>query len=217
MFRKLSVALAMALSFGAAGYANAADVMPEPACRDWSGVYIGGHVGYIWANIDVEDGADEETDFNADGIIGGALLGANFQSDCLVFGIEGDIGFADADESHDINVLEDELEVGLDMNGHVRARLGFSSGDIMPFIAAGLAIADVEAEVGSGDDDSNVHFGFTIGAGIDWALSDSFILRAEYLYDNYGSESYEVNTDDLDIDLDSHTVRAALIWNFGHL
>ena len=215
MLKKLSIALAMAVSFGAAGYASAADIVPEPACRDWSGFYVGAHAGYMWANFDVDDSAGVGHDFDDDGFVGGALLGANFQSDCLVFGVEGDIGWADIDDSQFVDVLESDLDIDLDMNAHIRARLGWSMGDVMPFIAGGLAIADVEAE-SSEDDDSHTHLGFTIGGGIDWALSDSFILRAEYLYDNYEEKSYDVGSD-VDIDLDTHTVRAALIWNFGGL
>lgn len=48
MLKKVSIGLAMALSLGAAGYANAADyVEPGPTCGNWSGFYVGAHAGYL--------------------------------------------------------------------------------------------------------------------------------------------------------------------------
>lgn len=219
MFKKLSIGLAVALSFGAAGYANAADyVEPGPTCGNWSGLYVGAHAGYLWGNGkgDSDDIADIDANIDPDGFIGGALLGANFQADCLVFGVEGDIGFGDVDGSDNDVGIGIGADAEVNWNGHVRARLGYSAGEVMPFIAGGLAVAGVDVDSDLGDD-SNTHYGFTLGAGLDWAVSESFIIRAEYLYDNYGKETYDIDDTDIDGDFDSHTVRAALIWNFGGL
>jgi outer membrane immunogenic protein len=209
MFKKVSIGLAAALSLGAAGYANAADytepyVEPGPTCGNWSGLYVGAHAGYLWGKADVDP----------DGFIGGALLGGNFQADCLVFGLEGDIGFGDVDGSDDVDDID--VEADLKYNGHIRARLGYSLGDVMPFIAGGLSVAKIEVETDFGDD-KNTHWGWTLGGGLDWAVSEQFIIRAEYLYDDYGSKTYEFDDFDVDGDLTAHTVRAALIWNFGGL
>ena len=42
---------------------------------------------------------------------------------------------------------------------------------------------------------------------------DHLLLRGEYLYDSYDSRTYR-NLFDHVLDLDSHTVRAAVIWQF---
>jgi outer membrane immunogenic protein len=89
-------------------------------------------------------------------------------------------------------------------------------GDVLPFIAGGLSVARIDVDTDLGDDE-NTHWGWTIGGGIDWALSEQFIIRAEYLYDDYGSKTYDIDGTDVDGDLDAHTVRAAFIWNFGGL
>lgn len=223
MLKKISIGLAAALSFGVAGYASAADYSePAPACKDWSGLYVGAHAGYLWGNGQADSDEDPTVDANIDpdGFIGGALIGGNFQADCLVFGIEGDVGFGDVNGDDDSVVDGAAPPVGaeadVDWNGHIRARLGYSAGEVMPFIAGGLAVAGVDVDTDLGDDD-NTHWGWTIGGGIDWAVSDSFIIRAEYLYDDYGNETYTIDGTDVDGDFDSHTVRAALIWNFGGL
>lgn len=219
MLKKLSIALVLAGSFGVAGYANAADIVVEPACRDWSGVYVGAHAGWLWANIDVKDDSDVvdfDEDFDGDGFVGGALLGANFQADCVVFGVEGDIGWVDADGNNFINDLDTDLNVDSGMNGHIRARLGWSADDFMPFIAGGASYFEL-------DHDSDFHdgtesqWGWNIGAGVDWAISDSFILRAEYIYSDFSSADFDIDGEDFDTDINTSTVRAAVIWNFGGL
>ncbi|WP_119275203.1 outer membrane protein [Taklimakanibacter deserti] len=220
MFKKVSIGLAAALSLGAAGYANAADyVEPEPTCGNWSGIYVGAHAGYLWGNGkgDSDDIAAIDADVDPDGFIGGALLGGNFQTDCLVFGLEGDIGFGDVDGSGDTGIAGIDADADLKWNGHVRARLGYSLGEVLPFIAGGLSAAKIDVDTDGFGDDNNTHWGWTVGGGIDWAVSEQFIIRAEYLYDDYGSKTYDFDGVDVDGDLTASTVRAALIWNFGGL
>lgn len=220
MFKKLSLTVAMAaLSLGAVSYANAADVVEGPTCGNWSGLYIGAHAGYLWGNGkgDSDDISALDADIDPNGFNGGALLGANFQADCLVFGVEGDIGFGDMKGSdNDVGLGDVDAEAKIQWNGHVRARLGYSAGEVMPFIAGGLAIADVDVDTNLGDD-HNTHYGWSLGGGIDWAVSEQFIVRAEYIYDDYGSKTYDIDNTDIDGKLNSQTVRAALIWNFGGL
>ncbi|MGE0241907.1 MAG: outer membrane protein [Parvibaculaceae bacterium] len=220
MFKKLSIGLAAALTFGAAGYASAADyVEPGPTCGAWSGLYVGAHAGYLWGNGkgDSDDIPAIDANVDPDGFIGGALLGGNFQADCLVFGLEGDVGFGDVDgRDNDIGFAGAGAEADMDWNGHIRARLGYSLGEVMPFVAGGLAVAGIDVDSDFGGD-KNTHWGWTIGGGLDWAVSEQFIIRAEYLYDDYGSKTYNIDDIDVDGDLDAHTVRAALIWNFGGL
>lgn len=222
MFKKLSIAaLALAGSFGVVGYANAADIVEAPACRDWSGFYIGAHAGWLWANIDVKSN-DTDPNFDesldGDGFVGGGLVGANFQTDCVVFGVEGDLGWVDANGNRFIEdpLFDTDLDVDTGMNGHLRARLGWSADDFMPFIAGGLSYFEIDHDTGF-DDGTESQWGWNIGAGIDWAVSDSFILRAEYIYDDFNSSDFDVLDANFDTDVNSSTVRAAIIWNFGGL
>lgn len=218
MFKKLPLALALAVTCGAAGYANAADIVaPEPACRDWSGFYIGAHAGWLWANIDADsDDVDFNNSLNGDGFVGGGLVGANFQSDCVVFGVEGDIGWADANGNNHIDDLETDLDIDTGTNAHIRARLGWSADNFMPFIAGGASYFELDHH-SDFDDGTNNQWGWNIGAGVDWAVSDLFILRAEYIYSDFSNASFDINGNDFDLDINSSTVRAAVIWNFGGL
>src|SRR5690242_16535794 len=64
---------------------------------DWSGFYVGGHLGYLWGRTHVDDdGVTAERNARTDGIIGGAMLGYNWQINRIVFGLEGDFGWTNA-------------------------------------------------------------------------------------------------------------------------
>src|SRR5512142_2640175 len=81
--------------------ASAADMpvkAPVPkvvnAPYDWTGLYLGGHVGYLWGRTRVEeDGIVTEPNASTNGAIGGVMAGYNWQSGPIVFGLEGDFGW----------------------------------------------------------------------------------------------------------------------------
>src|SRR5882757_5496350 len=64
---------------------------------NWSGWYVGGHVGYLWGETTVwDDGFLLEKDAKTNGFIGGLLTGYNLQSGAWVFGGEADFGWTNA-------------------------------------------------------------------------------------------------------------------------
>jgi outer membrane immunogenic protein len=85
------------------GSAQAADLPPArapavvapvayaPPVYNWSGFYIGGNLGAGFASSSWSDpftGAHDT--FSKDGFIGGGQIGANWQINALVLGVEGD-------------------------------------------------------------------------------------------------------------------------------
>ncbi len=89
MMRNAIVAVAFALVL--ASPAKASDYLTDIAPYDWTGVYGGVHVGFIQANVSVENrDLDFDRDFN--GFAGGVLGGVNFQAGNVVFGLDMDFG-----------------------------------------------------------------------------------------------------------------------------
>lgn len=200
---RIFAAMIACAAMGSSAYA--ADVVMEPVA-DWSGLYLGGHAGYVFGDVDA-DGDDADIE----GFLGGALVGFNIQSDDLVFGLEGDFGIGDVD-GEDFNAAD--LSYEMKLNAHIRGRLGMDMDMVMPFIAAGLAAAKFEVtEQGAISGDDKTLWGFTIGAGVDVKPSENLVIRAEYLYDDYGSKNFDV-WGGVDVGFNTHTVRAALIWQF---
>src|SRR5437879_352414 len=94
------------LAVGVTGSALAADLpsrpLPQvpafaPAGYNWSGFYLGAHVGWgtarkEWTQTFPTTGASvgNRATFDADGIIGGGQVGYNWQTGNFVFGVEVD-------------------------------------------------------------------------------------------------------------------------------
>ncbi|WP_208441293.1 outer membrane protein [Bartonella raoultii] len=102
-------------------------------------------------------------------------------------------------------------------SGATRVRIGFATDRIMPYIAGGVAYtqmqgisalqvkkglhadADANKVVASGNvyDETKTLVGFTLGAGVDFAMTDNVLLRAEYRYSDYGKKKYFNDTKEL--------------------
>ena len=64
---------------------------------NWSGLYGGVHLGHLWGRTHVEDNGEiAERNARTDGVVGGVMLGYNWQIQRLVFGLEGDFGWTNA-------------------------------------------------------------------------------------------------------------------------
>ena len=96
------VGLAGATMFG--GAAMAADISRPvykappagalPVTYDWTGFYVGGHVGYGWAEKDWQDGFGLRTSRTTpNGFLGGGQAGFNYQIGQFVLGVEGDFSW----------------------------------------------------------------------------------------------------------------------------
>jgi outer membrane immunogenic protein len=189
----------------------AADVIDPPAAYDWSGFYVGVSGGWAWANNDADyDCVDygincftnggpfpTEADLDTDGAIIGGTIGANWQHDIWVFGLEADMSWTDLDADDESNAFPGfpiRAELSMDWLATVRARLGFASDNLLLYVTGGLAIADTELSTdqippdfqGSKDD---TQLGWTAGGGAEFAISEELTVKGEVLYYDLGSVS----------------------------
>jgi outer membrane immunogenic protein len=168
---------------------------PEPDFT-WTGFYIGGLAGYEWANIDT----DIPGDFDTDNFLGGVFTGYNFDvGNGLVLGVEGDVTY------HDQNGSDGGVEFGTDWNGTLRGRIGYAMNRFMIYGTGGLAVANAEASDATSSED-NTAVGWTAGAGVETAFTNNVFGRIEYRYTDLGSDSYSLDSGDVDADLTSHGV-----------
>lgn len=215
--------------------ASAAD-LESPAGFDWTGGYLGIHGGYAWASSHTSD--LYAYDLEPDGWVGGAQAGYNYQLPSnVVLGVEADISFGDLkDDSLDLtqignSIYPTEAEAKVTAFGSVRARAGYALDRVLPYVTGGLGWArqDVDyfqdllpAFPGSfvtDMHDTQMYLGWTVGAGIEAALTDNFTARIEYLYSEYGPEKYAGNVIGIDfeeeIDLEIQTVRLGVNYKFN--
>jgi outer membrane immunogenic protein len=210
-----SVASAADMPVKAPMYTKAPIVAPQ---YDWSGLYVGGHFGYLWGRTRVEeDGVVTEPGAKTDGVIGGALAGYNWQNGPFVFGLEGDFGWTHAQGVGD-GVAVGEVPNTYDLNWttHLRGRGGYAFDSWLLYVAGGLAIADLDFHEG----EANVtrggkYVGWSIGGGVEHAFTRNLVGRIEYLYDDYGHKDYiGVTGSQYRVSLTGQTVRGALAWKF---
>jgi outer membrane immunogenic protein len=232
------IASAFALMLVSPAYAS--DYYSDVA-YDWTGVYGGVHAGFIQANVTIdgrvrtlrEPGTDildlsYERDF--DGFVGGALGGVNFQAGSFVFGLDMDFGgvVADGEGTENVEGTEENVrfEHGMDWNAHVRGRLGFSLDRLLFYGAGGLAVADFDVKsnrsLQSDEDldDGGHATGWSAGGGLEYAVTDNLLVRAEYLHDEYTDEKFvvcdvtNVLCDNFEVGFTDNIFRVGVSWKF---
>lgn len=223
---RLSTALLAAISSVAlTQIAAAADLpMKAPAAAapigapyNWTGIYAGGHIGYLWGRTRVEeDGVVTEPNAATNGVVGGVLAGANWQSGHFVYGLEGDFGWTNA---HGVGLAAPVVTPNtydVDWTGHVRGRGGYAFDNWLIYAAGGLSISHLDFHEGGIALVNGTYFGWSIGGGVEYAITRNLLGRIEYLYDDFGHKDYVGATGDpYRIFLTGQTVRGALVWKFN--
>lgn len=212
--RLVSVGIgALMLSSGAVHAADLIIEEPLPiaaSAYDWSGLYLGVHAGYLSGEAGVVEG-DIIGDIN--GGVAGLYAGYNVQMDNIVLGVEGDFGIAAVSGTGTVVPPPgDEYIYDLNWNGHLRARGGFAADQFLVYVAGGLAFANHTLSEGAWSN-TQTHVGWTLGVGAELAVTDTVAVRAEYLYDDYGSADYMLE-DPYTAVLKGHTVRLGLSVSF---
>jgi outer membrane immunogenic protein len=80
----------------------------------------------------------------------------------------------------------------------LRPRVGFANGNMLTFLTAGLAVTNLRFSesitLGTGapiltGSLSNTVVGWTVGGGVEYALSYNWFIKAEYLYANFSNQT----------------------------
>lgn len=229
--RKFVAAIALcALPFAA----NAADLGVRPAYKapvvapshspmhDWSGFYLGAHGGYAWGELTSAN--DVTIDHEPSGWLFGGHVGMNWQFNRLVLGIEGDISYTkiDGDDTTTFGNFTINLDHQMKYLATVRGRIGYAHDRVLAYVTGGAAFAEVVGNVNvvgvvTGSDKVNLT-GWTIGGGLEFALSSNWSVRAEYLYVDFKEATTSIDlgfpfTDDFDMNLS--IVRVGATYKFG--
>lgn len=150
--------------------------VPGPAGYNWMGPYLGGSLGYQWGRA-TGSGADPS------GIFGGLQTGFNWQTGRLVFGGETDIQIAAAEERFAAWKFSNPWF------GTLRARAGLAFDNVLVYGTAGLAYGRGRLELAGGSE-SNVHYGWTAGLGLQVGVTGNWSAKAEYLFVGLAEKSY---------------------------
>ncbi len=81
------------------------------------------------------------------------------------------------------------------------------------YLTGGLALLDANFDDGA-DSHSETLVGWTAGAGMEQMISDSFSIKAEALYADFGSVDFTLSGDETEIDTELVLVRAGISFHF---
>ena len=202
---------------------------PSYVGHDWSGIYLGDTVGATrgserWAFTTTP--VVTEPDFA--GYLISSQIGYNYQVGHVVAGVEGDYGFSNARGAISCGDPAFSCEANLDEFGSVTGRLGYAWGRTLLYAKGGLAFGDVSANGHWNAGTPNLlhlklvtpysadHWetGWTVGAGMEFALTDKWSAKAEYMHYDLGSEHYVLSAvDQANINTYGDIVRVGLNYH----
>jgi len=158
-----------------AGLPVKAQAAPGPF--NWSGFYLGGHLGYGssgFASVDSEPGLDRR----AKGAVGGLQMSYAIQTGAIVWGAEADVSAAGLSTAISDNAFKTNLLAS------IRGTLGIAFDRIQLYGTGGWA--RVQGKFHSSSQGFSNPFKFhinrpVVGGGIKYAAADNLIYRIEFL------------------------------------
>lgn len=221
-----------------AGVLVAAVIVPGPALADWTGPYIGTHIGGHFAGYEItgdfDNAAPTTIGLDSEAFVAGGQIGYNHEFGGLVLGIEAAVSLGEDVDTHQVVAADsadgrdDFANVVFGHTASLAGRLGLPlAGGLMPFVKAGVVWADIEAEAGDTDDSPPVldgtdrtavggwERGYVIGGGVEVLVLTNWSFKAEYEYMDFGS--FASGNGDGEIirhDLDNHAVKLGVSYQF---
>jgi opacity protein-like surface antigen len=188
---------------------------------NWTGLYLGGFGGKAY-NKEYWVENSETLKFGAPvsgpdfaGYVLGGQLGYNYQLGWLVLGIEGDMGKSNAIGGQQAATGERfqscrttnfflTCEAEMDALASVAGRVGYAWGRALFYGKAGLAIGEVTAKTLQNPITSSSKIvettattdwltGWTAGGGMEFALSQHWSAKGEWMYYDFGKDKFTVD------------------------
>ena len=205
--------------------------------------------------FELEDSLDLKGafDLTSSGFFGGGQIGYNYQFDnSWVIGVEADFEWSgiEGELSGNANLFYfDEQIAGLRFSagseiewfGTIRARLGYAWDRVFLYGTGGAAYGKVKSHGsisffdGMGGDwegdsvsKSDTQWGWTVGAGLEYAITDHWTFKTEYLYVDLGKQTLFKGQDEgfigpddylvvgakIDVETKFHTIKAGLNYKW---
>jgi outer membrane immunogenic protein len=191
---------------------------------NWSGFYVGGHIGGGFADSSWSDpftGANNT--FNKLGFLGGGQVGANIQFNALVLGVEGDFSWTGL-KGTGTDSIGNTIGTTTNWTSTVTGRVGAAFDRLLVYGKGGVAFAQDQSSLTDlGANTASTTFmrtGWTAGAGLEYGLSQNWSAKIEYDYLGFGSKALNFSTPlqpayTTNANLNVQEVKAGLNFRFG--
>jgi outer membrane immunogenic protein len=211
MNTRFATGLALLILVGATMPVSAADLArpmatkaPPPAVvavYNWSGIYIGGHLGYGWADPAIMPlvGGPITNHPLPNGALGGGQIGINWQAGAWIAGLESDASWGNLDDTR----VCTQVLTGLTIScrgapkyfGTIDGRIGYAMDRVLWYVKGGAAWshedftqAGITAPVCTGTpcNGSVFQWGWNLGGGVEYAFAPNWSAKIEYKYMDFG-------------------------------
>jgi outer membrane immunogenic protein len=198
----------------------------------WTGCYVGGHIGGLWATKDWTDATPGSIDFglaiashDVDGWLGGVQAGCDYQfAGGFVIGIQADYAWVDADGTS-IGLLEPNVDFrsSIDSLGSATVRLGYAWDRFLGYVKGGAAwewdnhdLFHNVALVTLAESGDRRRIGWTVGIGGEYAFTNYLSGFVEYNYYDFDTRDIAFSNGGIaDIKETKSVVKAGLNFRFG--
>jgi outer membrane immunogenic protein len=196
---------------------------PAASVYNWTAFYVGGHAGCGWAGapvltafntVDV-DHFDHHTE-SASGCFAGGQIGGDYQfAGGIVIGVLGEFSWGKISSFNqsigDLGLSVTSWESKLTSLGTARGRIGYAvNGGLpiigglgwMPYFTGGWAWANSRVSTQTSTllnpftSGTATLGGWTLGGGLEYAVTPSLSWKAEYLYTRFDPATYAATIDD---------------------
>ena len=203
---------------------------PPPV--DWSGIYLGLNGGYDFGKSNWSDAGLSTGNFTTNGFLLGGTLGINYLTGSgFLFGVEGDFDWStllgQSSTAACAGLAPGLIPAGAacatksEWFSTARGRAGYVFNRFLVFATAGAAIADIKVGLNPPGNYEAVgpQLGWTAGGGVEYAFSDSWTAKLEYLYADLGDVTCSstgncVSTATATVTLKENIVRGGFNYKF---
>lgn len=189
---------------------------------NWSGFYVGAHVGGGWSNKCFTFAGTGDGCHDGDGWLGGGQVGFNMQSGQFVFGVEFSGSFADITGSNSsLSAPAESYHSDATSIFLLTGRVGMTFDRMLLYVNGGGAWVRDKFDYAVGgvitDSVKQNRTGWTIGAGVEYGLTPNWSLAAQYNYIDLGDKdvTYPVRGFTASAEQEVHLATVRLNYRFG--
>lgn len=164
---------------------------PSPAFN-WSGFYAGIQGGGGWSRSSLSDATLTVVQRPDGGFLGGYVAGL-WQYEWAVLGAEAELNYGWIRRSEPFGAPGNVLGQRVDWFGSLNAVIGVPLDRVLVYGTGGLAFASIgnsQSFPGASYSQTRSTAGWTLGAGVDFAVTDDIVVGARYRYYDFGSTSF---------------------------
>jgi outer membrane immunogenic protein len=198
-----------------------------PPAYNWTGLYVGADVGGGFANSN-STWATDSLRGSGSGVVGGGLVGYNYQVNNFVLGLQGDYQGAGISSSRTETTSRGVVLTGKGSQDYLAAfngRLGLAFDRALFYAIGGVAFTEGRNDLSGSFNGaalpalsiSHSYTGYDVGAGIEYAFLPNWTGRIEYRYYGFGIWNYPADSWALPgrSTLNYSTVTFGIAYRFG--